>query len=280
MKRILALFLAAILPTTAAAQPADIWARAQYGNVSGVEYVDLRGYNAATTTSFEPIWGESAAYTVLTAALSAPYCASTSASDDVGSTGLESAVVSGVTSSYAEFSETIAMDGQTSVVLSTSSIYFINSVVGTGAGSGFTNAGVVACGTGTNTSGDPAVIHSYMGTGYGRANTAMYAVPADHTMICRNFTLTSYDVTAAESVEFVLDTYYDPIADKVLNRRVLGHLNQAGASSVVVPDAITIPEKTVAIIQALSAASVGPISVSAECLLIEDAGTNNNQVYF
>lgn len=263
-----------------AQQGSDLWDRAAYGSVPGISYVELQGINGAITTTFEPVWGESAAYTLLTAALSSPYCASTSASDDSGSTGAETMVVTGVDTSYNAWTQTLTMDGQTSVNLTTSNIYFINSMRVTGAGSGFTNAGVIACGTGANTSGDPAVIHSYMGTGYGIAQTAMYVVPANHSLICRNWSLTSYGVTAAQTVEFVVDSYYDPIADKVLNRRTLGHLNQAGASSYLNPEIIKFSEKTAVILQALSAASTGPVAVRAECLLIESASENTNQTQF
>lgn len=287
MRKLLALILLLTSPAFGQnVQPGEghVWERAAYGDIPGLTYVELRGRNGAPTTTFEPLWGESAAYTLLTAALSSPYCASTDAADDSGSTGAETATVTGVTytaaAGYDAFSEDIILDGQTSVTLTTSAVYFINSVTITGAGSGFTNAGVVACGTGANTSGDPAVIHSYMAIGDGSAHTAMYAVPDDHSLVCRNWTLTSYDVTAAETVEFVVDSYTDPVADKVRVRRLLGHLNQAGASSFVNPQLIKFPEKTVVIAQALSAASTGPVGITAECLLIKDSWQGSAQTLF
>ena len=276
MKKIL-LSLLSILAFVQSAISQDwpsVWDRAAYGAFPGeVTYVELVGHNAAITTTFEPLWGESAAYTLLTAALSTPYCASTSTADDAGSTGAEAMVVTGVDTSYNAWTQTLTMDGQTSVNLTTTSIYFINSMRISGAGSGFSNAGVVACGTGANTSGDPAVIHSYMALGQGVAESAMYVVPAGYKLLCRNWSMSSYGVTAGQSVQFVVDEYRDPIADKVLNRHIIGHLNQGGSSSQVNPEIIVFPEKTAVIVQALSAASTGPANIRAECLQI--ATTNS-----
>lgn len=251
----------------------DVWAKAAFGNVPGVTYVRLHGYNGASTTTFEPFWPESAAYTVLTTAMSAPYCASTSANDDAGSTGCESARVEGINTSYAAFSENITMDGQTSVVLSTANILFINSITCTGAGSNFTNVGAIACGTGANTSGDPAVVHQFMAIGQGKSESAMYAVPDNHKLICRNPNISLYAVTASALFRVVADYYPDPVADKYFIREELINTTAPAASSgwTAFPgNMIVFPEKNIVMIQVLGSTGTGPIQFSAECLLVSE----------
>lgn len=275
MKKLLLALL--LFPSLALAQTwekSNLWERAANGNLRGISYLRFSGYNPANTTSFEPFWGESAAYTVGTAALSSPYCASTSASDDAGSTGCEEIVVTGTTTSYAAFSETLVMDGQTSVTLTTSNVYFINSIRCTGAGSGTVNAGVIACGTGANSSGDPAVIHQLMLTGQGVSQSAMYVVPANNTMICRDFSSSVYSVTASSLYRIVMDFYEDPIADLVLNRVELQNITApSGGSGISVSgdSMMKFPEKTVVIPQVLASTGAGPITFTAECLVIDNS---------
>jgi hypothetical protein len=256
----------------------DVWERCAFGAKQGCEYVNLQGYNGAITTTGEPLWPESAAYTVLAVAMSSPYCASTSNDDDgdpTSNTGAWTIRVRGITSAFAAFSETKTLNGQTSVALTNTTAMFINSVEVLTAGSGGVNAGVIACGTGTNTAGDPAVIHAYVAVGQNRSVSSMYGVPASYTMLCRNWSLQSYGVTAAQTVQFLINRYVNA---GILKQEYLGFLNQAGVSTVVIPDVVKFAEKTIFKVEALSAASTGPAAVRAECILLsnEEAGRGLN----
>jgi hypothetical protein len=278
-KAIFQLVAALILSGTAHAQ--SVWDLAAYGSAPGISHVQLHGYNGGITTTYEAVWPESGAYTVLSAAMSSPYCASTdNTNDKAAGTGCLTMRVSGVNTSYAEFSETVTLNGQTSVTLTTSNVLFINKLECLTTGSSFANTGTIRCGTGSNTAGVPAVVHAHMIIGVGQSQSAMYAVPDNHTLLCRNGTADSYGVTAAQTVQFAIDRFVDPVSAKVLQREYFGSLNQAGSSSFTKPNYHVFEEKTVFLAQALSAASTGPVGFEFECLLIDLGTSNNLQVKF
>lgn len=258
----------------------DTWSLSHYGSLPGVISVLINGNNGATTSSFEPIWPESAAYTVLAAAMSTPYIASSSANDTAAGTGTRTVKVEGIDTSYVAFSEILSTNGLTSVNLATANVLFINKTTQLTAGSGLTNAGIIRVGTGSNTSGVPAVVHSHMAVGFGQSQTAMYAVPASKTLLIRNITASSYGVTAGQTVEVVADIYNSPVTSLQYTRRFFPSLSQAGSSGMTYPGMIKVSAKEVIIFQALSAASTGPIMLQAECLLIDLATANTNQIYF
>lgn len=260
----------------------SIWDLAAYGSIPGISPISINGNNGGITTTFEPIWPESAAYVPLAAAMSTPYIASSSTDDDgdpVG-TGARTVRVTGVNTSYAAFSEDLTMNGQTSVNLTTSNVLFINSITVLTAGSGFVNAGTIRIGTGTNTAGVPAVVHAHMAAGFGKTQTAMYFVPANKKLLLRNLTANSYGVTAAQTIQVVADMWTTPVAAKVLQRQYVATLNQAGTSAYSYPGTLTVPASTLVIFQALSAASTGPVMFQAEGLLIDLATANTLQGYF
>lgn len=276
-----------MLPAVALGQnhPAasHIWEQAAYGNIPGITLVNLSGFNGGITTTYEPLTPESAAYTIRAAAMTTPYCASSdNTNDKAAGTGALTINVSGVNTSYAAFSETVTMNGQTSATLATANVLFINSISVLTTGSTGANTGTIRCGTGVNTAGVPAVVEAHMPIGLGRSQQAMYAVPNDYTLLCRNFALSSYGVTAAQTVQFAIQKYVDPVGSttKVLTQEILGYINQAGTSGLGVPGIRKFAEKTVFYISALSAASTGPVAASAECLLISDAWEATSQVLF
>lgn len=258
----------------------DIWDLAAYGSIPGVTSLLINGNNGAITTTFEPIWPESAAYTPLAAAMSTPYIASSSTSDAPAGSGALTVRVTGVNTSYAAFSEDLTMNGQTSVNLTTANVLFINSMQVLTAGGGFTNAGTIRIGTGVNSSGVPAVVHAHMAIGFGKTQTAMYFVPANKKLLLRNITANSYGVTAAQTVQVVADMWSTPVTAKVLQREYIATLNQAGTSAYAYPGTMIVPASTLVIFQALSAASTGPVMLQAQGLLIDLATNNISQSFF
>lgn len=281
--RLLGLFLIALLyPAIGMAQGSpDIWLLAANGSVKGVTPVSLYGLNGAIPATFETVWPESAVYTPGVAALSAPYCASSSADDDAAGTGLRTMTVGGLNTSYARWSETVTMDGQTSVVLATTDILLIDTMVGLTAGSGGLNAGVVQCGTGTNTAGDPAVTHSYLSISSitavaGAGNTSqsfIYGVPASNKLICRNISAGSVFATAASSLQIAIDGYTNL---GIMKRYFEQTANNAGANPSLFPGFVVFPEKTLIIgkLAGPTGSNVGPADLRADCLLIDSTTAN------
>jgi len=89
---------------------------------------------------------------------------SSSANDDAAGTGARTVRILGINGTGGYTSETVTLDGQTAV--NTVNTYdAIESMTVLTAGSGGVNAGIIYAGTGTVTSGVPAVKYSAIGTG-------------------------------------------------------------------------------------------------------------------
>lgn len=288
MKRLILALLFA--PSLAFAQ--DVWQRAAYGTVPGVRFVKLEGWNPAITTTFETVWPESTLHVPATAALSTPYCASSDTNDTAAGTGARTLTLTGVNTSYAEFTETVTLNGQTSVNLTTSAVLAINSVVVATAGSGGLNAGVIDCGTGTNSAGSAATVYATIpasstsaipaaGTGGGMvSNGFVYTVPANKTLLCRNIQVGSVFATAAAGHDAAIDGY----TNLGLFKRFWGvnMLHNTGSNPSNDAALVKFPAKTQlhAKIAGVTGTSTGPASMSAECLLITDFATDTNQKWF
>lgn len=254
----------------------DVWTRAAVSSLKGVESVRLYGFNGAVTTTFEAVWPESADYVPQVTALSSPYCASASANDTSAGTGARTIRVTGIDTSFAAFSEDVTMNGQTSVPLTTSNVLLFNSGEVLTAGSGNMAAGIIQCGTGVNTAGDPAVTHLYIAagsetavTGSGNKTAAfIYGVPANHKMVCRNIAAGSVFATAASGFNVRIHSYTDLSPIHKLLFGVHGH--NTGSNPSLTPDHIVIPEKTIIVgkIAGPTGSLTGPVSLSAECLLL------------
>lgn len=270
---------------------ADIWVRAANGGYPGISMVNLSGINPGNTTTFEPVWEESAAYAPQVSALVIPYCASSSTDDDgdpVG-TGARTITVTGLNTSFEAFSETLTMNGTTSVPLTTSNILMFNSIEVITAGSGGVNAGIIQCGTGTNTSGDPAVTHAYLpvssstaipGAGVGGGNKSMgfiYGVPASHTLVCRNISAGCVTTGTTAALYVAIDGYTNL---GIMKRFFSQAMHNIGTNPSVTPALLKFPEKTIVIGKMAGISATGPVSLQAECLLIKNAGTGSIQSLF
>lgn len=275
LKRLLAAFLL-LLPSNALSQDRpDIWSLAAQGSLSGITLVNLYGINGAVPATFETVWPESTAYTPLAVAMSSPYCASGSANDTAAGSGARTVTVTGLNTSFAAFSETITMNGQTSVVLSTPNILVFNSAEVITAGATGLNEGIIQCGTGANTSGDPAVTHLYLpvssatvvaGAG-NKTLSFIYGVPAGYNLLCNNVQAGSVFATAASGIQIAIDGY----TNLGIMKRFFGqHVHNTGANPSLSPALFRIPEKTIVIgkLAGPTGSNTGPMSLSAECLLI------------
>lgn len=295
MKKLLSLLL--LIPSLAFAQVEPeahhLWEAAAYGEISGITKVSLFGWNPGITTTFEPVWGESAAYAPLSVAMSSPYCASSSTNDVLTSgSGAWTARVYGVNTSFAAFTEDINLNGQNSVTLTTTNILFIYKIEVLTANTGGVNAGIIQCGTGANTSGDPAVTHAYLGVssptavpasgaGYGNISADfMYAVPSGYKLICTNIQCGSVFATAAAGHECVIDGYTN--LSPLFKRYFIQMQHNTGANPSTYRGYVTIPEKTIVIgkMAGVTGSDVGPSSMNADCLLIKDTWKDTAQGIF
>lgn len=268
-----------VIPILAQAVPTqNLWEVAALGTQPAVTQVSLMGYNGAIPATLETMWPESAVYTPLTTAMSSPYCASSSANDTSAGTGARTINVSGIDTSFAAFSETVTLNGQSSVNLATANILLINSMEVLTAGSGGLNAGIIQCGTGANTLGDPAVTHSYMpvssqtavaGAG-NKTLSFIYGVPAGYTLLCRNISAGSTFTTAASSLQIVVDGYTNLGLQKRFFEQAVHNTGSNPSMSTTI---VKFPEKTIitGMLAGPTGANTGPATLTADCLKINNA---------
>ena len=277
MLRLIALIVL-LLPAIAFPEPepsaAHVWERAVYGDIPGITHVTLEGYNGGPTTTYELLRPDSVAYTVRAAVMTTPYCASDSASDTAAGTGARTLTVSGVTYTsalpFVAFSETVTLNGTTSVNLATTNVLGINSVVVATAGSGGVNAGVIDCGTGANTGGSAAVPESTIPIGFNKSVGFLYTVPDNYSLVCDGFSVSS-DQTAAVYT-FALDT---SVNLGLKQRKQIGYFAAGGAARL-----FKFAEKTQIMGLVLEASATDPVSASMECVLIYDTWENTAQMLF
>jgi hypothetical protein len=118
-----------------------------------------------------------------------------SASDASAGTGVRTILVVGLDSNYAVISEIVTMNGQTSVNTTNSYLRILYLEILT-YGSGAAAAGNIYVGTGTVTTGVPAVIYAQIDTGYNNFSFAGYTVPAGYTAYITSYAITSQSTTA------------------------------------------------------------------------------------
>jgi hypothetical protein len=148
------------------------------GYVAGMSTVVVQGHNDDVGTSEETVWHEGGVYVFPTAGTQMKV-SSDSANDDVGSSGATTVLINYLDTTYAEQSEIVALDGQTEVLTVATDIFRINGLTVIGAGTSKKNEGIVYIGTGTVTSGKPAVVYGLISADgdHGLASQAVYTVP-------------------------------------------------------------------------------------------------------
>jgi hypothetical protein len=147
------------------------------------------GSNPVVDASLETVWSQGGIY-VYPAAASVMKVSSSSANDDATGTGARTVLVAGLDANYNEISETVALDGQTEVLTTSSFIRVFRAFVVT-AGSGATAAGDIYVGTGTVTSGVPATVYAKIPLGANQTLMAVWTVPAGYTAYMDNGTFSA-----------------------------------------------------------------------------------------
>lgn len=111
--------------------------------------------------------------------------ASSNAADASAGTGARTVCVTGLDAEWNMVHDTVTLNGQTAVTLPTVVLHpFLIQVLT--AGTGETNAGILYVGSGTFTSGVPAVINLACAAGAGQSRTAFMPVPSGYMAIVKN----------------------------------------------------------------------------------------------
>ena len=168
------------------------------GQIMGHSTVIVFGYNPDVDTSEESIWPDGGVVPHPTVA-SVLKISSSSADDTSAGTGARTVAIFGLDANYNVVSESVILDGQTPVNTGNSYLY-VNQFYVTSVGSGGVNAGNINAGTGTVTSGVPAVLYDIIATGYNNRTTAHYCVPAGYTGYLTTGIVTTGQASGSTSV--------------------------------------------------------------------------------
>lgn len=148
------------------------------------------GFCSSVNGSFETIWGEGGMYEFRTSATTMTISSDDANDANPSGTGLRTVLIDGLDSNYNSISEVVALNGL-SGVSTTNSYLRINDIIGLTVGSTDTNAGNVYLGTGTITTGKPAVVDAKIDIDFGKSMMAIYTVPANHNGFFQRITVDS-----------------------------------------------------------------------------------------
>ena len=180
------------------------------GNVSGHSALYKFGSNPDVGTSEETIWQEGGLYpwASVDAAAGIVKVSSSSNTDAVGQTGALTCTIYGLNSSTGLVqNETVTLTGQTAVN-STLEYSRVNRIICNTAGTGLANAGIIYVGTGTITTGKPAVVWSSVAIGKNQTLQSIWTVPTGKT-----FYMTSFTVSTNSNKGNIINIYFRPTGE-------------------------------------------------------------------
>ena len=149
------------------------------GLIEGHRSITVFGYNPDVDTAELVVWPNGTTVGIQHPAATLTV-SSSNANDTSAGTGARTVIIYGLDNDHNEISETVTMNGQTAVTTSKSYTH-INSMTVATVGSGKSNAGIIYIGSGTVTTGVPAVTFNIIYTGYNNSTTAAYTIPAGYT---------------------------------------------------------------------------------------------------
>ncbi len=234
--------------------------------IQGHSNVIVFGYNPDVDTSEESVWP--AGGTVPHPAAAATLKISSSSNNDDGDpvgTGARTVYIAGVDGNYNIVSETVILNGQTAVN-TTNQYLYVNEFYVLTVGSGGVNAGVVYAGTGTVTSGVPAVIYDLINTGYNNRTTGHYCVPAGYTGYMVEGLFSSGQASGSTSVTGFLKTNGP---DLVLRVGAVTTVNNSSAVFMFDPPFV-VPEKNCVGASAIGAAANNEVTSYFNIILIKN----------
>ncbi len=234
------------------------------GQIQGHSNVLIFGYNADVDTSEESVWpaGGTVPHPTVASVLK---ISSSDANDTAAGTGARTVFIEGVDGSYNVVSDTVELDGQTAVNTINEYLY-VNRFFVLTAGSGGQNAGNINAGTGTVTSGVPAVLYDLIATGYNNRTTGHYCVPAGYTGYMVEGLLSAGQASGSTAVTGFLKQHGP---DGILRVGAVSTVNNSAAVYMFDPP-YTIPEKNCVGATAIGAANNNAVSSYFNIVLIKN----------
>jgi hypothetical protein len=237
------------------------------GQIQGHSAFCQFGINGAVGQTLETVWVGGGTYSFPTSATTTTI-SSSSADDTAAGTGARTVRVEGLDAAYALVSETASMNGQTSVTL-TNQYLRVNRITVLTAGSGGTSGGSIYVGTGTVTTGVPAVILNRTGSSSNESESAFYTVPDGYSAYITRWTMSSANAgpTADIATRFVLRVR--PFGG-VFGYKAVYNLPGNGIYECEAAFPLPLPEKTDLEIMSLTSADSAYVSTQLQIVLIKE----------
>jgi hypothetical protein len=208
------------------------------GQIQGHRNVTVFGFNPDVDTTQVTVWPLPSLITFPVAALQMTV-SSSSANDISAGTGARTIVVEGLDANYNEVSETVTMNGQTAVTMTTPMLR-LNYAYVASAGSGNGAAGDIYIGTGTVTAGVPATVYDIIKFDYNTTITGSYTVPAGYTGYISQGLFSSGQAGGSNQVQGRLLTRG---TDNIRRTAAVTSINN-GVADYVFEYPVAVPEKT------------------------------------
>ncbi len=234
--------------------------------IQGHSDIIVFGYNSDIDTSEESIWPNGGV--VPHPSVASVLKISSGSNDDDGDpagTGARTVYIAGLDGNYNVVSETVTLNGQTAVN-TTNSYLYVNEFYVVTVGSGGSNAGIIYAGTGTVTSGVPAVIYDLIATGFNNRTTAHYCVPAGYTGYMVRGAITTGQASGSTSVTAYFKQHGP---DGILRVGAVSTLNNGSVVYDFDPPYV-IPEKNCVGATAIGSASNNSASAFFNIILIKN----------
>jgi hypothetical protein len=232
--------------------------------IQGHSSVIVFGYNGDLDTVEESIWPNGGTVPHPSTA-SILKISSTSANDTSNGTGARTVVISGVNGDFNTVTETVILNGQTAVNTTNSYLYVNQFYVAT-LGSGTSNDGDINAGTGTVTSGVPAVLYDMIATGFNQRTTGHYCVPAGYTGYMVKGVITAGQATGSTAVTAFLKQHG---TDDILRVGAVTAINNGSVAYDFDPPYV-IPEKNCVGATAIGAANNNSVSSFFNIVLVKE----------
>jgi hypothetical protein len=237
------------------------------GQISYHESFCQFGINSAVSQTLETVWVGGDAYAFPSSATTTTV-SSSNANDTVAGTGARTVLIDGLNANYERVTEIASLNGQTGVTL-TNQYLRINKVTILTAGSGGTSAGSIFAGTGTVTTGVPAVVINRTGASSNESESGFYSVPEGHTAFITRWTMSSANATANTSTRFVLRVR--PFVG-VFGYKAVYNLPGTGIYECEAAYPLPLPEKSDLDILSLTSADTAYVSTQLQMVLIKNRG--------
>jgi len=236
------------------------------GQIQGHETFCQFGINSDVGASLETVWVGGGSYTFPSSATTTTV-SSSNANDTSAGTGARTVFVDGLNANYERVTEIASLNGQTGVTL-TNQYLRVNKITILTAGTGGASAGSIFVGTGTVTTGVPAVVLNRTGSSSNESESGFYSVPAGYTAYITRWTMSSSNNTANEATRFILRVR--PFGG-VFGYKAVYNLPGNGIYECEAAYPLPLPEKADLEVVALATAGASYATTQLQIILIKNS---------